>query len=92
MSARYVALAPDLRISYPHGAGVSARFRLRSSIMRLFKNSMLALTAAAALTVGLAAPTVQAARNTVTYAMYGDVKDWDPSVAFSLEVMNSTER
>ena len=22
-----------------------------------------------------------------TYAMYGDVKDWDPSIAFSLEVM-----
>jgi peptide/nickel transport system substrate-binding protein len=48
---------------------------------------MLALTATAALTAGLAAPTVQAARNTATYAMYGDVKDWDPSIAFSLEVM-----
>ena len=24
---------------------------------------------------------------TVTYAMYGDIKDWDPSIAFSLEVM-----
>lgn len=27
------------------------------------------------------------AKNTVTYAMYGDIKDWDPSIAFSLEVM-----
>ncbi|WP_025897168.1 ABC transporter substrate-binding protein [Sneathiella glossodoripedis] len=33
------------------------------------------------------APGVQAKSNTVTYAMYGDVKDWDPSIAFSLEVM-----
>lgn len=24
---------------------------------------------------------------TATYAMYGDIKDWDPAVAFSLEVM-----
>lgn len=24
---------------------------------------------------------------TLTYAMYGDIKDWDPAVAFSLEVM-----
>lgn len=32
-------------------------------------------------------PTAHAANNPVTYAMYGDVKDWDPSIAFSLEVM-----
>lgn len=32
-------------------------------------------------------PLAQAKSNTVTYAMYGDIKDWDPAVAFSLEVM-----
>jgi len=32
-------------------------------------------------------PVAQAKQNTVTYAMYGDIKDWDPSIAFSLEVM-----
>ena len=36
----------------------------------------------------LASPGVAAEpKNTVTYAMYGDIKDWDPSIAFSLEVM-----
>lgn len=33
-----------------------------------------------------AAGTALAATNTVTYAHYGDIKDWDPAVAFSLEV------
>ena len=43
------------------------------------------MTALAAFAV---APGAQAAaKNTVTYAMYGDVKDWDPAIAFSLEVM-----
>lgn len=38
-----------------------------------------------ALAAGL--PTLATANsNTVTYALYGDVKDWDPAVAFSLEV------
>lgn len=32
------------------------------------------------------APAAHAASNTVTYAMYGDIKDWDPAIAFSLEV------
>jgi len=32
-----------------------------------------------------AAPAL-AASNTVTYAHYGDIKDWDPAIAFSLEV------
>jgi len=36
---------------------------------------------------GLAGPSVAADEKTVTYAMYGDIKDWDPSIAFSLEVM-----
>jgi peptide/nickel transport system substrate-binding protein len=55
--------------------------------MRLLKHSMLALVATLVMTSGLAVPTAEAARNTTTYAMYGDVKDWDPSIAFSLEVM-----
>ncbi len=32
-------------------------------------------------------PPALAQSNTVTYAMYGDIKDWDPASAFSLEVM-----
>ena len=36
---------------------------------------------------GVAPEKAQAAGKTVTYAMYGDIKDWDPSIAFSLEVM-----
>ena len=35
----------------------------------------------------LASPITQAANKTFTYAMYGDIKDWDPASAFSLEVM-----
>lgn len=27
------------------------------------------------------------AKNTVTYAMYADIKDWDPAIAFSMEVV-----
>jgi len=42
--------------------------------------------ALAALALGGLAPAAQAASNTVTYAMYGDIKDWDPAIAFSLEV------
>lgn len=34
-----------------------------------------------------AIPVAQADRNTLIYANYGDVKDWDPAIAFSLEVM-----
>ena len=35
----------------------------------------------------LAGSVAQADNKTVTYAMYGDIKDWDPASAFSLEVM-----
>jgi peptide/nickel transport system substrate-binding protein len=49
---------------------------------------LLAALVAALAALPLSAPSAQAAaKNTVTYAMYGDVKDWDPSIAFSLEVM-----
>ncbi len=35
----------------------------------------------------LAGSVAQADNKTVTYAMYGDIKDWDPASAFSLEVV-----
>lgn len=31
--------------------------------------------------------TASSAKNTVTYAMYADIKDWDPAIAFSMEVV-----
>ncbi|MCK6264248.1 ABC transporter substrate-binding protein [Vibrio sp. ZSDE26] len=31
--------------------------------------------------------TVASAPNSATYAMYADIKDWDPSIAFSMEVV-----
>lgn len=37
--------------------------------------------------VSLALSMTVANAKTLTYAMYGDIKDWDPAVAFSLEVM-----
>ncbi|KAA3634250.1 MAG: ABC transporter substrate-binding protein [Proteobacteria bacterium] len=46
-----------------------------------------ALSALALFALSLAPAPSHAASNTVTYAMYGDIKDWDPAVAFSLEVM-----
>ncbi|MFZ0487929.1 MAG: ABC transporter substrate-binding protein, partial [Arenicellales bacterium] len=50
--------------------------------------SRLTRTFAMALALLLAgtAGTALAAANTVTYANYGDIKDWDPAIAFSLEV------
>jgi peptide/nickel transport system substrate-binding protein len=52
------------------------------------KRLLLAGLVAALAVAPWATPSAEAAaKNTVTYAMYGDVKDWDPSVAFSLEVM-----
>jgi peptide/nickel transport system substrate-binding protein len=55
--------------------------------MRLIRNFCLALPALVA-AYGLSLPAASPARaETATYAMYGDVKDWDPSIAFSLEVM-----
>lgn len=44
------------------------------------------LAAALVAAVVLTPQPARAATNTVTYAMYGDVKDWDPAIAFSLEV------
>jgi len=53
------------------------------SMSKLIAGAMLIATA-----IGWAVPpTVRAASNTATYAMYGDIKDWDPAVAFSLEVV-----
>jgi peptide/nickel transport system substrate-binding protein len=55
--------------------------------MRLIRNFCLALPALVA-AYGLSLPVAPPAQaETATYAMYGDVKDWDPSIAFSLEVM-----
>ncbi len=34
-----------------------------------------------------AAPAAEGSEDTFVYAAYGDIKDWDPSVAFSLEVV-----
>ena len=52
------------------------------------KRLVLAGLVAAVAAAPWAAPNAEAeAKNTATYAMYGDVKDWDPSIAFSLEVM-----
>ena len=52
------------------------------------KRLLLAGLVAAVAAAPWAAPSAHAAaKNTATYAMYGDIKDWDPSIAFSLEVM-----
>ena len=55
--------------------------------MGLKRTLMAGLIATLAVTSFAASNAEAASRNTVTYAMYGDIKDWDPSVAFSLEVM-----
>lgn len=55
--------------------------------MKLFKRVALGLLAIVVAASWAVAPGAQAKTNTATYAMYGDVKDWDPSVAASLEVM-----
>ena len=51
--------------------------------------SLFARIAAYTLAAGMAvfATLMPAQAATVTYAMYDDIKDWDPSIAFSLEVM-----
>jgi len=56
------------------------------SAIRRMTLGLAALLLAAAWT-GPGTNLAQAKTNSVTYAMYGDVKDWDPSIAFSLEVM-----
>ncbi len=55
--------------------------------MPITRRSLLGVLAGAILLGGAFAPAAQAARNTATYAAYGDIKDWDPSIAFSLEVI-----
>lgn len=55
--------------------------------MRSLTHRLASLLLAVMLFGGVSVPTVQAAPNTLTYAMYGDIKDWDPAVAFSLEVI-----
>ena len=51
------------------------------------KKSILIFVLALALAMTGAALTAQAAdKNTFVFASYGDVKDWDPAIAFSLEV------
>jgi peptide/nickel transport system substrate-binding protein len=55
--------------------------------MKALHRHCIGLLVAVLAVAGVWAPPAQASSNTVTYAMYGDIKDWDPSVAFSLEVM-----
>ena len=55
--------------------------------MKFLAKRLATVFAVVLLAVGVSAPTAQAAKNTSTYAMYGDVKDWDPSIAFSLEIL-----
>lgn len=57
--------------------------------MQSIRTLRIAVGTAALLGTALAPAPVaaQSSPNTVTYAMYGDVKDWDPAIAFSLEVM-----
>jgi peptide/nickel transport system substrate-binding protein len=55
--------------------------------MNFLVKRLATLFAVVLLAAGVSAPAAQAANNTSTYAMYGDVKDWDPSIAFSLEIL-----
>lgn len=55
--------------------------------MRDFMHRLSAIALTLMMFAGAGMTTAQAASNTLTYAMYGDIKDWDPAVAFSLEVI-----
>lgn len=55
--------------------------------MRICKSLILGVAMVCAALTWMIAPAAQAKDKTVTYAMYGDIKQWDPSIAFSLEVM-----
>jgi len=55
--------------------------------MNLFKKILTVSFAMIFANMLLAGSVAQADNKTVTYAMYGDIKDWDPASAFSLEVM-----
>ena len=53
----------------------------------IFKRLATAFITLIAAVMMMAGTAVQAQTKTATYAMYGDIKDWDPASAFSLEVM-----
>ncbi len=55
--------------------------------MKLLHRIFLGLATVAAATLLTGGVPAYAKTDTVTYAMYGDIKDWDPAIAFSLEVM-----
>ena len=55
--------------------------------MAFIRHALLGLVIALVAMVSAHIPAAEAKSNTATYAMYGDIKDWDPSIAFSLEVM-----
>lgn len=55
--------------------------------MQSTRHMLLGLLALTVAFIGLQPADAEADGKTVTYAMYGDIKDWDPSIAFSLEVM-----
>ena len=54
--------------------------------MKTFSKLLVVCLVMTVITAGLTPQSARAAKNTVTYAMYGDVKDWDPAIAFSLEI------
>jgi len=51
------------------------------------KRRVLVLAIALVFSVLTAMPALAENPSTVTYAAYGDIKDWDPAVAFSMEVV-----
>jgi peptide/nickel transport system substrate-binding protein len=55
--------------------------------MKSFFKTLLSIAMLVIVSQGSVVEDATAKSNTVTYAMYGDIKDWDPSIAFSLEVM-----
>jgi peptide/nickel transport system substrate-binding protein len=55
--------------------------------MSFIRKTAMALAAVAVLASGYTPSKVEAKESTATYAMYADIKDWDPAIAFSLEVI-----
>ena len=55
--------------------------------MKFMRKIMIALGAVAVFASATPAIEAQAKGTTATYAMYADIKDWDPAIAFSLEVI-----
>jgi len=56
-------------------------------MMKMLSRPAAAAALAATLLMGAILPAAHAATRSLTYAMYGDIKDWDPAIAFSLEVV-----